>query len=95
MKELKEYFVGRGEVKGFIFNQIINTKYGYIYEVNTGHKKHYEVFKKRINTMFDCVSYPTSKSFGLWAWIVDDLDKAKEKLMEIELQSIYSESNSI
>lgn len=94
MKDLKEYFVGKGEVKGFIFNQIKKNKYGYIYEVDTGNGKHYEVFKKRINTMYDCISYPSSKSFGSWAWAVGDLDRANTKLKEIELQAIYSECNS-
>lgn len=95
MRELKEYFVGKGEVKGFIFNQIKKTDYGFIYEINSGDKIYYEVFKRIENTMYNCISYPTSKAFGLWAWTIESLEKAQEKLKEIELQAIYSETNSI
>ena len=79
MKELKEYFTGRGEVKGYIFNQIKKNELGYIYEVK-GHNIHYEVFKKKINTLYDCVSYPTSKAFGKWAWSVGSFERANEIL---------------
>lgn len=84
MKELKEYFSGRGQVKDYVFNQISRTKYGYIYEVASDKGKHYEVFERRINTQYDCVSYPRDKSFGVWAWTCMDLDSAKEKLKEID-----------
>jgi len=83
MKELKEYFTGRGQVKGFIFNQISKTKHAYLYEVKENNQIHYEVFKRKENTMYDCISYPTDKAFGIWAWTFMDLDSANKKLIEI------------
>ena len=95
MKELKEYFTGRGQVKGYVFNQIKRTNHAYLYEVKENDIIHYEVFKRRENTMYDCVSYPSDKAFGLWAWTFMNLEKAEEKFKEIHLQGIYKESNTI
>lgn len=93
MEDLKEYFVGKGEVKGFIFNQIKKSEYAYIYEVKTSTKTYYEVFKKNIN--FDRVSYPSSKAFGKYAWTCGTLERANEYFNDINLKSIYLEENSI
>lgn len=68
LKELETTFLGVGQVRGFKFTQISMTKYGFLYEVNTGDRIYYEVFKKRINPRFSCVSYPTIRAFGIWAW---------------------------
>lgn len=70
MKELEEKFEGRGEVKGYSFELFEKCPAAYIYKkmhVETGTVS-YEVFKRKENTYFDCVSYPTSKAFGVWAW---------------------------
>ena len=64
MKQLQENFDGRGEVKGFKFKQEM--------------KPHYEVFQRRINTLYDCESYPSSKAFGIWAKSVVSKEKAIE-----------------
>ena len=80
MKELKEYFSGRGQVKGYVFNQIRKTNWGFIYEVKGNDIIHYEVFKRKENTMYDCISYPTDKAFGLWAWTCDSVERASEML---------------
>ena len=80
MKELKEYFSGKGQVKGYVFNQISKTKLGFIYEVKGKDSIHYEIFKRRENAMYDCISYPTDKAFGLWAWTCDNLERAEEIL---------------
>lgn len=80
MKELSEHFIGRGEVRGFEFKQIEKTDNGYIYSVIGEGVTHYEVFKRRENTQFNCISYPNSNSFGVWAWSVNTLEKAKERL---------------
>jgi hypothetical protein len=85
MKELKEYFTGKGQVKGYIFNQISKTKFAYLYEVKKDDLIHYEVFKRRKNTLYDCISYPSDKAFGIWAWTLMDLESAKSKLKEITL----------
>jgi hypothetical protein len=84
IKELKKEFLGIGEVKGYQFSQIYKTSQAFIYEVSYGEGKHYEVFKKRINSRFGCVSYPTSKGFGIWAWTYSTLDKAIEKFNQLE-----------
>ena len=84
MRELKEYFSGKGKLKGYVFNQISNAKHGFIYEVKGVDSIHYEVFKRVENRMYDVISYPTEKAFGRWAWTCMSLERAKEKLNEIE-----------
>lgn len=85
MKELEKEFIGRGEVKGFKFKQLEATPYGYIYEVSSdGENPYYEVFKRKENTQFDCISYPRSSSFGKWAWSVATIEKAKNYLTIFE-----------
>jgi hypothetical protein len=83
MKQLEQIFFGRGEVKGFKFTQISKTDSAYLYEVNTSDSKYYEVFKKKINKRYGCISYPTSKAFGIWAWTYPNLNSAFVKLNEI------------
>jgi len=85
MKELNEYFSGRGQVKGYVFNQISKTKRGYLYEVRGKDTIHYEVFKRRENSMYNNVSYPSDKAFGIWAWTTPNLKKAKEILRDISI----------
>lgn len=85
MKELEERFEGRGEVKGYSFELFYKCLEGYIYKkthVETGTVS-YEVFKRKENAYFDCVSYPTSKAFGAWAWEYTDVYKASFKMTEL------------
>ena len=83
MRELKSYFVGIGQVKGYIFNQLSITDKAYLYEVVENNVIHYEVFKRVENTRFNCVSYPSDKAFGLWAWTFMSLEKANKKFDEL------------
>ena len=83
MKPLKKQFIGRGEVKGFKFTQITCTNRAFLYEINTGDTLYYEVFKRRINKRFDIESYPSSKSFGIWAWTYSDLERATKKFNQL------------
>lgn len=87
MKELKKEFKGIGEVKGYNFKQLNKSPYAYIYQVeNTTTKAlHYEVFKRQINKRFNCVSYPKSKSFGLWAWTKSNLTDAEYLYDELNI----------
>ena len=87
MRELQEEFIGKGEVKGFKFTQIKKTEYAYLYQVEdySTNRMRYEVFKRRINKRYECVSYPKSKSFGLWAWSIFNYQKALQKFEEISL----------
>jgi len=79
MKELEKNFCGRGEVKGFIFKCLLMSDNAYLYEVKTESSVHYEVFERKENTQFDCVSYPKSNSFGVWAYTTCDWEKALSK----------------
>jgi hypothetical protein len=84
MKELKKQFDGIGEVKGYKFTQICKTSKGFLYEVSSGGViTHYEVFKRKINTRFDCESYPSSKAFGVWAWTYKNKELAESKLNQL------------
>ena len=80
LKELKKEFIGRGEVIGFEFRQIRVTNRGFLYEVTGCGIKRYEVFKKRVNTLYGTYSYPRSKSFGKWAWAIPTLERAIKKV---------------
>lgn len=80
MKELEVSFDGIGEVKGYSFKQLFKSDSAYIYEkthIESGTKS-YEVFKRVENTQFNCVSYPKSKSFGVWAYECATIERAKE-----------------
>lgn len=83
MKELEKEFIGRGEVKGFRFTQIKQNQHAYIYQVDDDHGIRYEVFQRKINKKWECVSYPKSKSFGIWAWSCMSLEKAEDRFAEI------------
>lgn len=84
MKELAKEFIGRGEVRGFIFRQLKKSKLGYIYEVNpeTG-SLHYEVFRKKINERYQTVTYPKSGSFSKIAWTYNSFEEALDKFKEL------------
>lgn len=75
---LPTHFIGKGEVKGFVFTKIKESKKAFMYEVNTGSRIHYEVFKKKAKTNSIRYSYPTSKGFGIWAWCPSTFDRAIE-----------------
>ena len=79
MKELEDEFVGRGEVKGFFFKCLLKSNKAYIYEVKSEGGIHYEVFERIENTQFDCVSYPKSNAFSVWAYTTADWAKALKK----------------
>ena len=84
IKKLPENFFGRGEVKGYEFNQVCKTKRGFCYEVQLSDRiSHYEVFLSKINKRFACESYPTSKAFGIWAWTYRTKESALKKLQQL------------
>jgi len=83
IKPLQKKLAGEGKVKGYDFLQIRQTDKAFIYEVSSGNRKHYEVFKKIVNRRYACVSYPTSKAFGIWAWTYRTLEKAEKKFDEL------------
>lgn len=88
MKELEMRFSGTGEVKGYKFEQTECSVFAYIYKkthMESGNVS-YEVFKRVENRQFDCVSYPKSKSFGVWAWEYSDHLVALERFMNIHMR---------
>jgi len=89
---LDNKFVGRGEVKGFIFRKIKSTELASIYEVDSNTSRvHYEVFRNKLAPV--CIDYkrwvysktelkqiyPKAKDFGDWAWTYYSLVKAMRK----------------
>ena len=88
MKQLEQNFIGRGEVKGFHFTQINKSDLAYLYEVNCDGSVHYEVFKHKENKQFNCVSYPKTGSFGVWAWTVKTMNEAVVKFELLSLNNI-------
>jgi hypothetical protein len=76
MRQLEKTFVGKGQVKGFLFTQLKKTEFAYLYEVDNGSNKAFEIFKHRENTRFGCVTYPSNKAFGIWAKTTRDFQRA-------------------
>lgn len=84
IRQLPEQFTGTGEVKGYEFTQICKTERAFCYEVSLGGTiTHFEVFLRKINNRFGCVSYPTSKAFGIRAWTVRTKEEAMKKIKEV------------
>lgn len=83
MKELEKEFTGKGEVKGIEFSQIHVTEHAYLYKCVNNGITHYEVFKRRENKLYGTVSYPSAKSFGLWAWTFGNYDGALKCFNEL------------
>lgn len=86
IKLLKKEFIGRGEVKGFIFRQIYMNDKFYVYEVTDKDEAHtkvyYELIKRYTNISFDrqylqeC--YPSAKMFGIKGWTYPSLERTVE-----------------
>lgn len=69
IKELRSSFEGIGEVRGFMFDKVLDNGRVYVYAVTRdGGGVHYEVFERRVNDRFGVVSYPKSNAFGDWAY---------------------------
>lgn len=93
IKDLPLVFIGQGEVRGIEFAQVEANAYAYIYKRSDGV---FEVFKKVVNTQFNTISYPKSKSFGKWAWCCRTLPDAMNKFDEItEKGELKPRSNSL
>ena len=78
IKELETSFIGRGQVKGFKFNQVAANDKAFIYRVDIESTNHYEVFERKVNSQYNNVSYPSDKAFGIWAFTTPNLDRATE-----------------
>lgn len=84
IKNLPNQFIGKGEVKDFLFTKIKESEKAFLFEVDSGClNKHFEVFRKRFKTNSVRFCYPTSKGFGDWAWCPCSLERAFEIFDEI------------
>lgn len=84
IKNLPDQFIGKGQVKGFLFTKIKESDKAFIFEVDSHcSKKHYEVFRKESKTNSVRFCYPTSKGFGFWAWCPCSIEKALQIFEEI------------
>lgn len=83
LKELSIDFEGKGEVRGYYFKQLFKSDTAYMYIKQQGGSVSYEVFKRIVNRQFKCISYPSSKQFGLTAWDYADYNKALKKFNEL------------
>ena len=79
MKQLEKEFLGTGQVRGFKFKRQLFNERAFIYSVNTGDETHYEVFLHKENTQYNCISYPSDKAFGIWAWTCKTWEQAYNK----------------
>lgn len=83
MKPLETNFEGRGEVKGYHFSLLGMTNRAYLYEVLSGERNHHEVFRRKVNSRYSYISYPTSKGLEIWAWAFSGLKSAIKKYNEL------------
>ncbi|HNW72620.1 MAG TPA: hypothetical protein PKN44_03255 [Bacteroidales bacterium] len=83
IKELPDVFVGKGEVRNFHFKKIAEKPAGFLYRVTSSELIHYEVFKRKVNKRFNCVSYPSSNRFGIDAWTTRDLSEARQRFDQL------------
>lgn len=88
IKKLPIEFIGKGEVKGFNFRQLVRGQKACLYEVNTQCSNHFEVFKIRVfhlpksTDLYE--SYPKANSFAVWAWIYNQFYDLYKKLIKQE-----------
>lgn len=73
-------FIGRGEVRGFEFTLLDRSSSAYLFQVGSGGRVWFECFKRRSGTYGE--KYPSSKSFGKWAYTSFSLESAKSKFEE-------------
>jgi hypothetical protein len=85
MKELNKEFIGRGEVRGFMFTQLYKNDAGYLYEVKPPNSDvYYEVFEHKENRRYGTVTYPSSKVFGITAWTYKAIEVALTKFKTLK-----------
>ena len=84
VKQLPLEFEGRGEIKGYSYRQVKRSNLCYIYEVLAPNgQAWYEVFRAKVNALYNNISYPSSKQFGISAWTIKSSDKAEKRFNEI------------
>lgn len=95
IKKLDSAFIGIGEVKNTLFNQVYSSEFAHIYKL-TDENIRFEVFERKNSPI--CIdfanrvysetefkeTYPKSKAFGVWAWTYKSIEEAVIKAKEIE-----------
>lgn len=88
IRKLPTEFIGRGEVRGQLFRQLLRGEQSTLYEVNDNEAIHYDVFRIRISkyprTRELYETYPKRSSFGIRAWVYRNFEKAIVKYNEID-----------
>ena len=79
--KLSKSFKGRGEVKGYFYEQLRRDGDYAVYSVDKGH--HYEVIRIRFNNRFNTETYPSSKRFGIDGFTYLTLCKAYKKYLTL------------
>lgn len=86
MKLLADTIKSPKGLAGFtLFKEYMDENY-YIYrKENTelGYLAGYELFKRKINTQFNCETIPGGEQFGVWAWQFPTYQQATNKLNKI------------
>ncbi|MGQ7869958.1 hypothetical protein [Sunxiuqinia sp. sy24] len=80
---LPKQFFGKGEVKGFCFEQVLASPNAYLYKVLIAYETYYDTFSRRVDTRFGKEYYPKSNAFGYSAWTYRSFDAAFIKFKEI------------
>ena len=95
IESLPDKFTGTGEVKGFVFTKLKESKNRFLYQVESEEKIWYEIFRSEL--VAKCINfaeriysdthfkyaYPKAKSFGYNAWTKKSLEEAEELFEEI------------
>jgi hypothetical protein len=97
IKELRTEIEGRGEVKGFKFELVNESSFSYLYEKRSlaSNRVTYEVFKRKVNKQYNCISYPSSKAFGVWAWEYKAYSDAYDKFQELDEKGLLALVNKL
>ena len=85
IKELLKEFTGKGETRDLQFTQIFENGSWYVYQVDYEGQTWYEVFKRKVNSYYKTVTYPSSKAFGVWAWSSKSYKRAINRVPKDDL----------
>ena len=88
MRPLKYQFAVIREDREIIYTQLRQSGQAFMYQVNSGERIYYEVFKRKVNEGRKCIMYPNSKSYGDWAWVYLTYDAA---ISEFNLLHTYDQ----
>lgn len=89
MKKLSDTIVSPKGLAGFTLNKVYEDEQFYIYKkTNTefGYDGGFELFERRINTMFKCETIPGGEAFGIWAFQLHSYEAAIEKLNKLKME---------